>query len=694
MPLAVGDQYAGFTISGLLGAGATGTVYLATDDRDGSQVALKILRAVPSGDEAFRTRFGQVNDALKRLQIPGAARVVDSGERRGRLWIASEYVPGIDADTLLHEHFPRGIAHRSLCLIADKVARTLDGAHAAGLLHRDVKPANIILDEPFSANYRVVLTDFGQGSIDPDGKAFRYASPELLSRGRIGPRSDQFALAATIFHLLTGRPAFHDPDRVLRKGRVQFDEAALAVVLNAPAGLTDVFTRAFAVDPVQRYASCDEFAAAFRNPEQEPAQRFFAQPEPSAEPSAEPIAPTDEPARRQRSILITAGVALLATVAVTTGVVMTSKSRPETAPGKNSSAAAGTPAAAPAPAPECRQLDAAIGQLTPKQKLAQLLMVGVQGLDDAQSVVHDQNVGGIMIGSWTDLTMMDEPLRALESEDRPIPLAVSVDEEGGRVSRLKSIIGQQGSPRSLVQQGLTPDQVRAIAKKRGDAMKELGITVDFAPVVDTTDADPNTVIGDRSFSNDPQKVVDYAGAYAAGLRDAGILPVLKHFPGHGHASGDSHKTGVITPPLSELKTHDLIPYVSLTQQAPVAVMVGHMDVPDLTGGEQASLSPAAYDLLRTGGYGEGAQPFTGPIFTDDLSSMKAISNDYTVPEAVLKALQAGADNALWITTKEVPGVLKRLQQALDNGELTQDRVDASVRTMAKAKNPVWARCTA
>ena len=84
-------------------------------------------------------------------------------------------------------------------------------------------------------------------------------------------------------------------------------------------------------------------------------------------------------------------------------------------------------------------------------------------------------------------------------------------------------------------------------------MFKLGITVDFAPVVDVTDADDDTVIGDRSFSDDPAKVTALAGAYARGLREAGILPVLKHFPGHGRASGDSHKTGVVTPPLDELK---------------------------------------------------------------------------------------------------------------------------------------------
>ena len=117
--------------------------------------------------------------------------------------------------------------------------------------------------------------------------------------------------------------------------------------------------------------------------------------------------------------------------------------------------------------------------------------------------------------------------------------------------------------------------------------------------------------------------------------------MLKHFPGHGHGSGDSHKGTVVTPPLAQLRTVDLVPYRNLADYGPVAMMVGHLDVPDLTGGVPASISPAAYQLLRTE-FG-----FTGLVLTDDLGAMKAITAQYSLPDAVLKALQAGADEALW-----------------------------------------------
>ncbi|ULE34546.1 glycoside hydrolase family 3 N-terminal domain-containing protein [Mycobacterium sp. IDR2000157661] len=344
---------------------------------------------------------------------------------------------------------------------------------------------------------------------------------------------------------------------------------------------------------------------------------------------------------------------------------------------------------APAPAapvaPACGDPQAMLSAMSTRDKLAQMLMVGVTGAADARAVVDTHHVGGIMIGSWTDLSMMGDQLRDIAGAANPLPLAVSVDEEGGRVSRLASIIGSQPSPRALAQSS-TPEQVYDIAFRRGQAMRGLGITIDFAPVVDVTDgANVDGVIGDRSFGSDPTTVTDYAGAYARGLRDAGVLPVLKHFPGHGAGSGDSHTGSVSTPPLAQLQDTDLVPYRTLTTQQPVGVMVGHMQVPGLTGSDPASLSPAAYALLRSGNY--GGPPFNGPIFTDDLSSMQAISDRFGVAEAVLRSLQAGADTALWVTTGEVPAVLDRLEQAVAAGELAMSGVDNSVLRLAAMKGP-------
>lgn len=402
--------------------------------------------------------------------------------------------------------------------------------------------------------------------------------------------------------------------------------------------------------------------------------------------------PTEANSSGSRWRAATIAAAIVLVVLVVGGVVVAVhlvRTRHSDASPTAASRPAATPTHAPTPAasPEplgCGMPASLLTTMPVRDKLAQLLMVGVTNAADLRRVVTTDHVGGIFIASWTDLSILrDGEVAAIAKTAGPLGLAVSVDEEGGRVERLSSLIGSADSARVLAKTE-TPDQVRQLAREHGQKMRGYGITIDFAPVVDVTNAPDDTVIGDRSFSPDPAKVIQFAGAYAQGLRDAGVLPVLKHFPGHGHASGDSHTGGVTTPPLDELKKLDLVPYRTLAAQTPVGVMIGHMVVPELTNGGPASLSQAAVTLLRKG-TGYDGPPFDGPVFTDDLSTMKAITDIYTVPEAVLKALRAGADTALWVTNTEVPAVLDRLVAAVTNHELSMDNIDASVRRMAKAK---------
>jgi beta-N-acetylhexosaminidase len=327
-----------------------------------------------------------------------------------------------------------------------------------------------------------------------------------------------------------------------------------------------------------------------------------------------------------------------------------------------------------------------LASLSLRQKLAQLLNVGVTGTDDALSIVQNEEIGGIFVGSWTDQSMLTNREVPQVASASKLPLMVTIDEEGGRVSRVADILGPDPSARETAQT-MTVEQTYQMALERGRGLKDLGITVNYAPDVDVSSQPDDSVIGDRSYSDDPQTVVAYAGAYAQGMRDAGIFPVIKHFPGHGSASGDSHRGEVTTPPLQDLIASDLIPFRELAGTG-VGVMMGHLEVPGLTEpGTPASISPAAVALLRDG-VGYGAAPFTGPVFTDDLSGMQAITDRYDIADAVQAALVAGVDQALWLTTDDVPRVLDHLEQAVASGELPQTRVDQAVVTVAAAKGAV------
>ncbi|GAB17028.1 putative glycosidase [Gordonia effusa NBRC 100432] len=322
--------------------------------------------------------------------------------------------------------------------------------------------------------------------------------------------------------------------------------------------------------------------------------------------------------------------------------------------------------------------------MTRREKLAQMLVVGVTGAADAERIVQSEKVGGLFIGSWTDLSILTSGAVQRISRKSKTPLMVTVDHEGGRVSRLSKIGVDSPSARELAATK-TPAQTRALAASVGKQLKRLGITVDFAPDADVSNESADEVIGDRSFSNDPATVTKYAQAFAQGLQDAGIMPVFKHFPGHGHGSGDSHTGTVRTPPLAQLRTSDLVPYRTLLKMPGVGAMVGHLIVPGLTGTElPASVNARAIGMLRTG-KGYGGPPFNGVVFSDDLSGMAAISAKYPIEQAVPMALRAGSDIALWLSTDKVPTVLDALERAMDRGTLSSARVDRSVVRILRAK---------
>ncbi|MFD3703302.1 glycoside hydrolase family 3 N-terminal domain-containing protein [Nocardia sp. NPDC058658] len=349
-----------------------------------------------------------------------------------------------------------------------------------------------------------------------------------------------------------------------------------------------------------------------------------------------------------------------------------------------SSAAPGESGAPPSATPVQNNCGADyLAKLSQREKLAQLLTVGITGSADASNVVSSEQVGGIFVGSWTDPSLLDKSALDAVKAQAKVPLMVTIDEEGGRVSRAKNVIGPAPSARDIAQTQ-SPEEYYQFTLTRSKALKDVGITVDFAPDTDVSSQPADSVIGDRSYSDDPKVVTEYAGAYIRASNEVGLGSVIKHFPGHGSGSGDSHTGAVTTPPLDQMQNTDLVPFRDLVNSG-AAVMVGHLDVPGLTEPDvPASISPAVMTLLREG-KGYGAAPFNGPIFTDDLSGMAAITARMSIEDAVEATLVAGADNALWISSDAVPQVLDRLEQSVASGKLPADRVDTSVLRMARYK---------
>ncbi|WP_246023536.1 caspase, EACC1-associated type [Nocardia yunnanensis] len=346
------------------------------------------------------------------------------------------------------------------------------------------------------------------------------------------------------------------------------------------------------------------------------------------------------PSRPSRRVLI---LALAVTVAVTTAVSVSAWGLGHS---HSASAIGGstvpTGATSVGSAQDCSA--GYLSQFTLRQKLAQLLTVTVGNSEDALQVVKTEQVGGIFIGGGTDKALLAQhQVDAVQAASR-IPLMVAVGEEGGRDSWAKDLIGVAPSAR-VIAQTMTPDQFYTFSLDRAKKLKALGVTVDLAPDVDVSVQPDDSVIGDRSFSGDPNTVVQYAGAFIRALNDAGVGSVMKHFPGRGSSSGNSQTGAAQAPPLNQMQVTDLVPFRQLVDSG-AAVMVGHLDVPGLTSsGIPASISPQVMALLRQG-TGYGAAPFTGPILTDDLSELAAGSSPPSVEDAAAEALEAGADDAV------------------------------------------------
>lgn len=351
---------------------------------------------------------------------------------------------------------------------------------------------------------------------------------------------------------------------------------------------------------------------------------------------------------------------------------------------------------------ECQRVEAAVAQdcirAIPAEELAgALLAVGVTDYEQAERAV-DLGVRHLFMGTGADFSILNgqgDPSRSLASlqERAGGDLVISVDEEGGLVQRLSGVVGELASAKEMAQNN-TPEQVRGMMFEHGKKMRDLGITMDFAPVLDLAGGEnvEDNAIGSRSFSDDPAVVSQYATAYAQGLLDAGITPVMKHFPGHGHAQGDSHMGTVTTPPLDQLDQQDMVPFAQLANMPGMAAMVGHMQTPGIDGqgaiGAElpASLNPAVYQLLRAGGYSQGAvaggaKPLAGPIFTDDLTGMKAVTNLHPGPDAAVASLEAGADQALTAAGSiRVEDTVAAVRKAIEEGRISSEHVhDAVIR---------------
>jgi serine/threonine protein kinase, bacterial len=273
MSFASGATFVGYTILRPLGRDEMGDVYLAQHPRLPQWNALRILSAALAEDHEYRDRFLRESPVATNLYHPHIHRVEFRGESDGQLWFTAEYIKGIDAAQWIATRCPNGMPLGEVLAVVTAIADALDYAHSRGMLHRGVKPASILFANPADGEQQILLTEFGIARYvgDPDGPSapdltadsVAYAAPEQLTGSTLDGRADQYSLAATTYHLLTGRPPFDQSNPV----------AVISQHLTAPppslrdrrpdaARLDSAFAVALAKNPRDRFASCRAFADA------------------------------------------------------------------------------------------------------------------------------------------------------------------------------------------------------------------------------------------------------------------------------------------------------------------------------------------------------------------------------------------------------------------------------------------------
>jgi serine/threonine protein kinase len=270
---AIGARVGQYRLERRLGGGGMAVVYLARDERLDRPVALKVLAPVLAEDEAFRKRFIRESRAAAAVEDPHIIPVFEAGEAGGMLYIAMRYVPGGDVRTMVRRDGPLPTG-RAAAVIA-QVASALDAAHAAGLVHRDVKPANMLVDRRSNRSDHVYLADFGlskkrlvaSAGLTGTGQfvgTLDYSAPEQIRGRPADGRTDQYALACAAFELLTGAPPFHHEEAtaVMYAHLSEPPPPVTSRRAGLPPAVDQVVARALAKVPADRYASCQEFADA------------------------------------------------------------------------------------------------------------------------------------------------------------------------------------------------------------------------------------------------------------------------------------------------------------------------------------------------------------------------------------------------------------------------------------------------
>ena len=330
-----------------------------------------------------------------------------------------------------------------------------------------------------------------------------------------------------------------------------------------------------------------------------------------------------------------------------------------------------------------------LNSLTLDEKIGQMLMVSYRSTeadDNLISVLNDVKPGGFIMFSenFESYTQVQKFLNDINATS-DIPMFISVDQEGGRVQRLKNLTDREVTiVPAMSELGATNDEALSyeVGRVMGEELGVFGINMDFAPVLDIYSNPNNTVIGNRSFGTNAQTVSKMALSFAKGLKSTGVIPVYKHFPGHGDTATDSHYAlPVITKTKEELMRLELKPFIDAINDKAEVIMIGHLAIPNIIGDD----TPASLSKVLITDFLKEELGYDGLVITDALN-MGALTNNYSQKEIYTMAINAGVD--ILLMPSPARDALKIIKEAVLNGDISEEQIDKSVEKILRLKDSI------
>lgn len=326
--------------------------------------------------------------------------------------------------------------------------------------------------------------------------------------------------------------------------------------------------------------------------------------------------------------------------------------------------------------------------LTLREKIGQMLIIKIFGkeiTEETKQMIEEYKIGGIILyrknyDTYDEMIKIINEIKKLNKECGNIPLFISIDQEGGRVNRMPHELKNIKSAGKLVEQN-NIEIIKEAGRTTAKMLKESGFNMNYSPVLDIQRFENGHAIGDRCYGKTAEDVSRNGITIMKELSTGGIIPVVKHFPGHGSTNKDSHFfLPTITKNINELENEDIIPFKKAIGQNAEVIMVGHLMIKDVDRKNPASLSKKIInDYLRN------KYQYKGVIMTDDLK-MRAISLKYGYVRAALKACKAGIDIIMaGASYNTIIRVIKKIESNIKNKKIDIKEIDKSVERIIKLK---------